>query len=142
MHYVTPQDRNKRSLPALRIMLGLVFATALALGAAPNQQLPRALAATTVVVSPESLNGWAFDGDQTVGGTGSFVAGPATPPLGSGSARLVLDGSTTSRELLRTFAFAGTRLNQITKLEYSSYRSSADAGNNLALSLQLDTDYD
>jgi parallel beta-helix repeat protein len=141
MHYVTPQDRNKRSLSGLRIALVLLFATALALGAAPNQQLPSALAATTVVVSPESLNGWAFDGDGTTGGAGSFVAGPATSPLGSGSARLVLDGTTTSRELLRTFAFAGTRFDQITNLEYSSYRSSADAGNNLALALQFDTDY-
>jgi hypothetical protein len=113
MHFTAHSHRNGRSLPGLNIALAVLFATALAFGAIPNQQLPRALAATTTVVSPSNLNGWAFDGDGTTGGAGGFVAGPATPSLGSGSAHMLLDATTTSRELLRTFAFAGTRFDQI-----------------------------
>ncbi len=69
------------------------------------------------------------------------MVGPATPPLGSGSARMTLDGTTTSRHRLLTLAYSGTRLDQITTLAYSTYRSSADLGNNLALALQFDMDY-
>src|SRR5215213_5734713 len=69
MHYVTPQDRNKRSLSGLRIALALLFATALALGATPNQQLPRALADTSTMnfetYTPGTINaqdGWSSTG--------------------------------------------------------------------------------
>ncbi len=91
-----------------------------------------------VVVSPADMNGWAFF-EEVPNATGSLVAGPATPPLGEGSARMTLDA--TGRELLGTVAYAGTRLDQITNLAYSSYRASGDLGNNLAISLQLDVDY-
>jgi hypothetical protein len=39
-------------------------------------------------------------------------------------------------------SYAGTRLDRVTELSYSTYRSTADAGNNLAIALQLNVDYD
>lgn len=38
--------------------------------------------------------------------------------------------------------YNNTPLSDITKLSYSTYRSSVDAGNNLAIALQLNVDYD
>ena len=51
---------------------------------------------STVVVSPSNMNGWyAYDdqNDSTVTATGKLVTGPATPPLGVGSAQLSVTGS-------------------------------------------------
>ena len=47
----------------------------------------------TVVVYPDSMRGWVFYNDQTdavcpAGSACRMVDGPATPPLGSGSAEL------------------------------------------------------
>jgi hypothetical protein len=96
-------------------------------------------AAGTVTVTPPDLNGWAFV-QETPTGTGSLVLGPGTPVMGSGSARFTLDS--TGRELFGTLAYAGIRLDQITSLEYSTYRSSTDPGDLLAVTLQFDMDYD
>ena len=55
---------------------------------------PTVSSAATVVVTPSSMGNWAFD-NRDVNGTvsllplGSIVTGPATPPLGTGSANLV-----------------------------------------------------
>jgi hypothetical protein len=49
VYHITSLHRNKRVLPALRLALALVFAATLALGAAPNQQLPRALADASTI---------------------------------------------------------------------------------------------
>ena len=96
----------------------------------------------TVVVSPENMHGWVFIDDNTnLAGTGSMVTGPATPPAGKGSARLHLTGGV-DRQLLSTRRYAGTRMDGITALSYWTYRTSADAGNILAISLQFDIDYD
>ncbi|HVG38362.1 MAG TPA: hypothetical protein VM870_03680, partial [Pyrinomonadaceae bacterium] len=65
---------------------------------------------TPVVVTNASLNGWFFF-NEGANGTGQFEVGPATPPLGGGSANLIVDG--TGRESLGTQAYAGTRLDQI-----------------------------
>jgi hypothetical protein len=99
----------------------------------------QASAAGTVTVSPSNMNGWGFV-EEVPAASGQFVAGPAAAPLGAGSAEMTLDS--TGRELLGTFAFAGTRLDDISSLQYSSYRSSPDAGNLLAVTLQFDVDYD
>lgn len=99
---------------------------------------PGGLASATVVVDPANPNGWGFF-EETATGTGGFVNGPGTPPLGSGSAELTVDA--TGRELFGTLAYAGTRLDEIATLGYASYRQTPDSGL-LALSLQLDMDYD
>jgi hypothetical protein len=94
---------------------------------------------TTVTVTPSAMDGWAFFQEVPVA-TGHMVAGPDTPPLGIGSARMTLDA--TGRMLLLNGGYAGTRFDQIVSLGYSTYRASPDAGNNLAISLQFDTAYD
>lgn len=96
-----------------------------------------ALAATTVVVHPGDMQGWAFYDDLTgAPGTGTLVAGPDTPPLGTGSANLVVDS--VGRQILATANHAGTRLDSIAALVYSTYRTSGSSA--LAISLQLDWD--
>ena len=85
---------------------------------------------------------WVFYDDGFPGGIGQLVVGPGTPPLGVGSVRLALPGTVGARQAYGTAAYAGTRLDKITKLDYYTYRSSVDAGNNLAIALQFDMDYD
>lgn len=99
-------------------------------------------AQTTVSVSPSNMNGWVFSNDQPNGvGTGTLVNGPGAAPLNAGSARLALAGSGDG-QIVAAPVHQGVRLDQLTTLEYSTYRSSADAGNNLAIALQLNVDYD
>lgn len=119
---------------AMLAVVALVAAVILTSGGAPTVH-----AATVITVKPSALNGWGFL-EEVATGTGSFVNGPATPPLGTGSTRLTVDA--TGRMILGTQTYAGTRLDQITRLQYSTYRSSADVGNILAISLQFDIDYD
>jgi hypothetical protein len=103
-------------------------------------------AGTTVVVSPTNQQGWFFYDDThnlasgpTV--TGSFVDGPGHPPLGTGSANLTV-GNVTDGQALLTLAHAGTRLDAITKLQYSTYVSSSANPPALDISLQVGIDYD
>lgn len=107
--------------------------------AAPTPPLALLAPGGTVVVSPTSPNGWAFV-EEVATGTGAFVAGPGTAPLGVGSARFTLDP--TGRMLLGTLAYAGVRLDAFTRIAFDTYRESVDAGNLLAVTLQLDVDYD
>lgn len=96
-----------------------------------------AVANTIVVVSPGNMNGWGFS-EEVPTGSGALVPGPGTPPLGGGSANLVVDG--TGRELLSTVTYAGTAMSSVTTLEYSTYRASGSSA--LAVPLQFDIDYD
>ena len=98
---------------------------------------PPAAVALESVVSPSNLNGWVFSGDGAPRGSASFVAGPGTAPLGTGSVQLGVDA--TQRVLLATGAHAGTRLDSIAALSYSTW--SADPATS-AISLQFDIDYD
>ncbi|MFI5394004.1 MAG: right-handed parallel beta-helix repeat-containing protein [Candidatus Binatia bacterium] len=98
----------------------------------------QAAQASTVVVTPSNMNGWASFDDYG-SGTGSFalVDGPGTAPLGRGSAQLTVDSI--ARWAVGTLAYAGTRLDQITALSYDAYRTSGSSP--LAVSLQFDIDY-
>jgi hypothetical protein len=120
-------------------MIGVSLALLLAVPATVRLTtlLGHAEADSTVVVQPADMQGWGFF-QEVGGGTGSFVSGLGTAPLGSGSARMTVDA--TGREILATQAYAGTRLDAIDTLTYSTYRTSGDAA--LAISLQLDVDYD
>lgn len=99
----------------------------------------------TVVVSPGNMRGWAFSNDQTNaacdGAACLLVSGPASPPAGSGSAELATPLSTDGKALVLR-DYKGTRFDAITDLHYATYRQSADAGNNLAIALQFNVDYD
>jgi hypothetical protein len=93
-----------------------------------------ASADTTTVVYP-STSGWS--GQQTSGGTRSFVFGPLGAPLGAGSLRLstpVAGGSNpnAAKVTYTTNAFSGTRLADIDGISYSTYRSVAGAQAQLA----------
>jgi hypothetical protein len=100
----------------------------------------------TVVVSPANMRGWAFYNDQadapcTDTTMCRLVQGPASPPSGTGSAELATAAASDGVALVLQ-DYKGTRLDSITDLHYSTYRQTADAGNNLAIALQLNVDYD
>jgi hypothetical protein len=94
-----------------------------------------------VLVSPTNQQGWVFFDDLpgTGTGTGGFVHGPATPPLGVGSAFLTVDSL--GRHALGTAAYANTRMDDIAELGYSSYQNN-NSDPFVAISLQFDIDYD
>src|SRR5215471_20949147 len=95
----------------------------------------------TVVVDPSNMQGWVDFDDQIGTGAGSFgfAVGPATAPLGNGSAFLTVDA--TGRHAVGTLGYVGTRMDAISALTYSSYQNN---NNNAAaaISLQFDIDYD
>lgn len=69
---------------------------------------------------------WFFYNDESdvIDNTlGSFVNGPATAPLGLGSAQIGVTG--TQRRNLATYQFSGVPLSSITVLKYSTYNPSA-----------------
>ena len=95
--------------------------------------------ATVVVVTPTNAHGWAFFDDNEHGGSGSFVSGPGTPPLGMGSAQLGVNGSTQGLALGGSITGA-TPLTSLTSASYSTY---AQQGNSLiAPALQFNIDKD
>jgi hypothetical protein len=100
----------------------------------------------TVIVSPATMRGWAFYNDQadapcTDTSVCRLVQGPGSPSAGTGSAELAT-GSASDGVALVLQDYKGTRLDSITDLHYSTYRQTADAGNNLAIALQFNVDYD
>ena len=103
-------------------------------------------AGPVVTVTPGNMGGWSFINDQTNTACATttlcaLVTGPAGLPSGSGSAELATQASTDGIAIARA-GYTGVRLDQLTELSYSTYRQSADAGNNLAIALQLNVDYD
>lgn len=100
-----------------------------------------ALASTIVVVSPVNQQGWVLAQESGPASTanGELVEGPNTPPLGTGSARLAVTNSTTGVVIAKP-GFNGVKLADITKLQYSTYRTSG--GPALAISLQFGIDND
>ncbi len=89
--------------------------------------------ANVVTVSPVNMGSWLFYSDGSPGfpegpnnSLGSFVAGPGSPLRGSGSAEISVNGE--RRTNLATYAFANTKLSDITTLRYSTYNPSAGNG--------------
>jgi hypothetical protein len=86
------------------------------------------MATAQTVVTPGNMQGWSFfslddtfDGPQ-VGSIGAMVSGPATPPLGTGSAELsTITGGGGGGVGITTGAFDGTLLSSITSLSYQAY---------------------
>jgi parallel beta-helix repeat protein len=93
-----------------------------------------------IVVSPAATNGWGFLAEGMPGPvtSGGFEQGEGTPPLGTGSAFLQVDSA--GRHILATAAYAGTRMDDITVLRYSSYQNN-NANTVVAPSLQFEVDY-
>lgn len=120
-------QRARKAFTALAAIVALAALSVAASGAA----------AATVFIGPSSSDWFFFN--EGASGSGAYVSGP-TGATGAGSAELAVD--LTGRENLGTVAYAGTKLGDLTTLTYRSYRSSPNPGNVLAVSLQLDVDYD
>jgi hypothetical protein len=99
-----------------------------------------AASSNTLTVTPANLQGWLIDGDP--GTSVTFVDGPATPPLGSGSVemRIPADGDLFTN--LRHPGYAGKRLDSLTTLSYSTYVQRNLSGQAPYLILNLDNDGD
>ena len=121
----------------MRRILGIILVIAMALATVGTAS---AAATTTVVVRPSAMDGWAAQardssaapvplGDPTCHGAVNFVTGPATPPLGVGSAELKTGNGTTGGDCsaeLRNSDYAGVKLSGLTALGYWTY----DVSNN------------
>lgn len=120
----------------MRKRLGIV---AVAIAAVGLLAVPPAGAATETVHAL-TVNGWfGFnEGPNGSVGTTQLVPGPGTPPAGTGSAKLTVDG--TGRASLATNAYRGTKLSQITALNFWFYQTSS-SGNGYPV-VQFDIDYD
>lgn len=131
-------DRTSASLRrgAASLIMAACYAIACGDGTGPAPMEPMIGA---LQVSAASPSGWAFLVEGP-GGEGSYITGPGSPPLGFGSARLHVS-STTGGVILGTLAYRGTRLDQITALQYSSYVSAGSAPF-IAAALQFNIDYD
>ena len=97
--------------------------------------------ASTVVVTPSNMNGWAFINDQTNGaGSGAMVDGPSTAPLGLGSAQLTATSSTDGQIL--EVAAPSIKFANLTSLSYSTYQDPANPSTATAIALQFNVDKD
>lgn len=138
-----PSAHPTRARSGVAISLAALLLTATAF-------VPAGANAATSIVRPENLlvtpatGGWWFAEDSPSSGnaSGSLSEGPAPTPAGAGSARMILDGGTAGRMLLGNSDYNGKKLSQLTSLSYDAVRTSADAGNLLAISLQINADYD
>ena len=112
----------------------------------PPRSAALASAAVTVVVTPDSMQGWSFHDDQIDAACSDvaacrLVSGPTGAPSGTGSGELATASAADEKSLVLA-AYAGVRLDQLTELRYSSFRQTHDRGNKLAIALQLNVDYD
>jgi hypothetical protein len=92
---------------------------------------PTASLAATIDVTPTSMGTWAFNNRDAGGNigaeataSGGMVTGPATPPLGTGSANLATGNGVTGgdgAEELRNTGYVGLALSSISALSYSTY---------------------
>ena len=108
---------------------------------------PAAQASGTIVVKPSSLDGWAFNTTDDTGAVpslygagGGFVAGPATPPLGTGSAHLFTGTDGGESAQFRNTGYDGVPLASLTELVYSTYMTTSNGQQMPYLSLEISTD--
>ncbi len=95
-----------------------------------------AATSSTVTVNENSLgNGWTLYADN--GGSGAFVNGPATVPVGSGS--FAFNIPTNGKVTLSTNTVAGQPLSAVDGVSYSTYRAgSSTMPSNVAPSLNME----
>ena len=96
---------------------------------------------STITVKPSTLSttGWGFL-EETATGSGDFADGPATPPLGAGSAQFVIDD--TGGVFIGTQTISNTKFSSITQLQYSTYIKSPANNPDVTPALQFNIDYD
>ncbi|MCB9137633.1 MAG: right-handed parallel beta-helix repeat-containing protein [Caldilineaceae bacterium] len=117
------------------VVLTIALLLALTASFLPNGYALRAAGDT--VISNDTPGNWTIS-QETAAGQGSFIAGPATPPVGAGS--LLLKADTAGSVLARTAEYAGTRLDAISALTYRTYTVSGAANRTAALVLAIDDD--
>lgn len=122
----------------------VVTAMVLALGSGGGLALGMfgtAHAAPVTTITQADQQGWTFFDDNGHGGSGEFVSGPGTPPIGTGSAELDLTTAAGDQGYALGYdGYGGTKLSDINGLTYSTY---VQQGNNLvapALQLNIDSD--
>jgi parallel beta-helix repeat protein len=131
-------DTSQRRSPGwIGSTLRMLLLALLGFGAALPGRSALAAPNDTIVISPTSTSGWGFL-QETANGSGNFAAGPAGS-LGSGSARLVVDG-TGGVFIGNVTTYRNTRLDALTSLSYTTYRTSGSGS--VAPALQLGMDYD
>lgn len=93
--------------------------------------------APAIQVTTAHMQRWVFINDCGTGTPGTaLVSGPASPPLGMGSAQLTV-GASNECVMLASPAYTGTLLSHITSMKYASYQSGPTA----AITLQFDVRY-
>lgn len=98
-----------------------------------------ALANSTMVISPINMQDWGFHFDSGTAGLGELVDGPGMPPLGTGSARLAVTDAATGIVIGKA-DFKGVKLADITKLQYSTYRTAGGEAQGISLQFNIDND--
>ena len=124
---------TNRGGPALSVIVSAAMLTA---GGALEVSLAAATAPLNgrVVHVNDSDSSWAEQAYECVDGGAdltprqTMVLGPQRAPFGSGSHRMVVGESTVQTELYRTNLYDGTRLDEITRLAYSTYARPRNAG--------------
>jgi hypothetical protein len=100
-------------------------------------------AAATIVVSPGHLDGFTVNNDTcgaATTGSVSFVSGPATPPLGTGSVKLTVGSNGDSYPTLRQSGYNGVPIANLTAFSYSTYVEHTGSGGQ-APYIDLKVDY-
>lgn len=111
------------------LVVGLLFSIL------PSQQA-QAQAVTPIKVTPSNMNGWSFTKDSANNpGTGNYALefGPATPPLGFGSLKIVTPHQNDKAALVKS-GFSGIKLSEIEHLVYSTYKV---AGGNTSMNITV-----
>ncbi len=101
--------------------------------------------ADNVTVTPYNNFGWAFsnqDNAPNVNASGGFVFGPATPPLGLGSAQFIVNDTLSSELLGNPLFSSGLPITDLSTLSYSTYRDGSSAGSVTLPALQFDISFD
>ncbi|MBL8181931.1 MAG: carboxypeptidase regulatory-like domain-containing protein, partial [Blastocatellia bacterium] len=94
---------------------------------------------TNITVTPSDMLGWSFVQENAGVASGRMMTGPATPPLGTGSARITVDA--TAGQAFMKDAYSGVRFADITALSYSAYQHSG-ANPSIHATLAFDVDSD
>src|SRR5690349_8804480 len=75
--------------------------------------------AAVVIVDPSNMGDWVQVADP--GWTSNFTTGPASPPLGTGSAHFANTANGDNAGQIRSKGYNGVALSSLTALSYSTY---------------------
>jgi uncharacterized repeat protein (TIGR01451 family) len=90
-------------------------------------------ASTIITVTPAALDGWTMqvvddDGDTVTTGSTSFVSGPGTPPMGTGSLQFNLGTEGEDGVQARNNQYDGLFIRDLSELTYSTYVQTPGSG--------------